>query len=131
MQQPEQPQDIFDDSEVERRKFYFDGGSVEIEAHLVYELDSQGRQLRVVRLTDYTGDQVRSMYANAARLRQAWARPQERTEIIGQLAERGIDFGELAAAAGQPEADPFDLLCNLAFNAPLRTRRERARRDRV
>ncbi|MBH0182544.1 MAG: DEAD/DEAH box helicase, partial [Nitrospira sp.] len=32
--------------------------------------------------------------------------------------------------AGQPEADPFDLLCHVAFNAPLRTRRERADRLR-
>ena len=30
------------------------------------------------------------------------------------------------AHTGQPEADPFDLLCHLAFNAPLRSRRERA-----
>ncbi len=30
----------------------------------------------------------------------------------------------------QPEADPFDLLCYVAFNAPLRTRRERAERLR-
>ena len=30
------------------------------------------------------------------------------------------------AAAKQPDADPFDLLCHVAFNAPLRTRRERA-----
>ena len=37
---------------------------------------------------------------------------------------------ELAEAAKQPEADPFDLLCHLAFNAPLRTRRERAQRLR-
>ena len=29
---------------------------------------------------------------------------------------------------GKPEADPFDLLCHLAFHAPLRTRRERAER---
>jgi type I restriction enzyme R subunit len=28
------------------------------------------------------------------------------------------------------KADPFDLLCHVAFNAPLRTRRERARRLR-
>ena len=33
-------------------------------------------------------------------------------------------------AANQPDADPFDLLCHLAFNAPLRTRRERAQRLR-
>ena len=31
--------------------------------------------------------------------------------------------------AGQPDADPFDLLCHLAFNAPVLTRRQRA--DRV
>ena len=30
----------------------------------------------------------------------------------------------------QPDADPFDLLCHVAFNAPLRTRRERAERLR-
>ena len=35
----------------------------------------------------------------------------------------------MAAQAGKPDADPFDLLCHLAFNAPLLTRRQRA--DRV
>jgi type I restriction enzyme R subunit len=30
--------------------------------------------------------------------------------------------------AGQPDADPFDLLCHLAFNAPVLTRRQRADR---
>jgi len=50
--------------------------------------------------------------------------------VIERLAERGIDFEELAAAANQPDADPFDLLCHLAYNAPLRTRRERAERLR-
>ena len=44
--------------------------------------------------------------------------------------ERGIDFDELRAAAGQPDADPFDLLCYVAFNAPIRSRRERAERVR-
>jgi type I restriction enzyme R subunit len=42
------------------------------------------------------------------------------------LQERGVDFAELSDAAQQPDADPFDLLCHLAFNAPLRTRREGA-----
>ena len=30
-----------------------------------------------------------------------------------------------------PDADPLDLICHLAFNAPLRTRRERAQRLRT
>ena len=49
---------IPDDSEGQRRKYYFDGGHVEIAAHLVYELDTDGRQLRVVKFTDYTAEKV-------------------------------------------------------------------------
>ncbi len=114
----------------ERRKFYFDGGQVEIVAHLVYELDPDGKQLRVVKFTDYTAEKVRTLFHSATELRRAWADAQGRAEIIAALAERGIDFDELASAANQPEADPFDLLCHVAFNAPLRTRRERAQRLR-
>jgi len=110
----------------ERRKFYYDGGQVEIAAHLVYELDPDGKQLYVVKFTDYTAEKVRSLYRNAAELRGEWADPEQRREIIEKLAERGIDFDGLAQAANQPAADPLDLLCHLAFNAPLRTRRERA-----
>jgi type I restriction enzyme R subunit len=110
----------------DRRKFYFDGGRVEIAAHLVYELDPNGKQLRVVRYTDYAADAVRTLCPNAPALRQQWADPVKRAEIIQALKERGVSFAELADEAKQPDADPFDLLCHLAFNAPLRTRRERA-----
>lgn len=119
-----------DGTPVERRKFYFDGGQVEIAAHLVYELDADGNQLRVVRFTDYTAEKVRTFYRNAAELRNDWADPDHRRNIIDRLGERGIDFDELASVANQPDADPLDLLCHIAFNAPLRTRRERAQRLR-
>lgn len=112
------------------RKYYVDNGSVEIAAHLVYELDPDGKQLRVVKFTDYTADKVRSMYVSAAALRSNWSNAEERASIIQALEERGISFSELAEAAKQPDADPFDLLCHIAFNAPLRTRRERAERVR-
>jgi len=119
-----------DDAGQPRRKFYFDGGQVEIASHLVYELDPDGKQLRVVRFTDYTADKVRTLFRTAADLRGQWADPRQRGDVIGRLAEKGIDFDELARVAGQPEADPLDLLCHLAFNGPLRTRRERAQRLR-
>lgn len=113
-----------------RRKFYFDGGQVEIAAQLVYELDPDGRQLRVVRYTDYAAAQVRTLVSSGHELRERWMEPASRAEIIAALEERGVSFAELAEAARQPEADPFDLLCHLAFSAPLRTRRERAQRLR-
>lgn len=121
------------DDDDQPRRFYFDGGLVEIAAHLVYELDPDGKQLRVVKYSEYAAEKVRTLFTGAIRMREKWANPRERAEIIAQLEERGINFDELAETAGQPEADPFDLLCHLAFNAPLRTRRERAerlRRDR-
>ena len=117
---------IIEVPEPERRKYYFDGGQVAIAAHLVYELDPDGKQLRVIRYTDYAAEKVRSLCPTAPELRAKWADPVQRAEIISRLRERGISFDELAAQAEQPEADPFDLLCHLAFNAPLRTRRERA-----
>ncbi len=109
-----------------RTKYFVDGGQVEIAAHLVYELDADGKQLRTVQLTDYAAEKVRTLYPSPAALRADWARPAGRAVIVARLAERGIDFDTLATATGQPEADPFDLLCHLAFDAPLRTRRERA-----
>jgi len=114
----------------DRRKFYFDGGQVEIAAHLVYEIDPNGKQLRVVRYDDYAAQAVRTLCPTAPKLRAHWADPSKRFDIISKLAERGISFDELADATKQPDADPFDLLCHLAFNAPLRTRRERAQRLR-
>ena len=83
-----------------------------------------------MRYTDYAAEKVRTLCPTAPTLRARWADPAKRAEIIERLDERGIDFDELAEAAGQPDADPFDLLCHLAFNAPLRTRRERAQRLR-
>ncbi len=114
----------------EHRKFYFDGGQVEIAAHLVYELDPDGKQLRVIRYTDYAAERVRVICPTAPELRAQWADPEKRSEIIQLLAERGVSFESLADAAQQPDVDPFDLLCHLAFNAPLRSRRERAQQLR-
>jgi type I restriction enzyme R subunit len=110
------------------RKFYFDGGQVEIAAELVHELDPDGKQLRVIKLTDYTAEKVRTLCASPDELRARWSDAGQRAEIIQQLAERGIDFQQVAMQAGTPDADPFDLLCHLAFNAPALTRRQRADR---
>jgi type I restriction enzyme R subunit len=120
---------IYEPNSNEKKKYYFDGGQVEIASELVHELDADGKQLRVVRLTDYTAEKVRMLCANPDEFRARWSDATQRAEIIQQLAERGIDFQQVAAKTGKPDADPFDLLCHLAFNGPVLTRRQRA--DRV
>jgi type I restriction enzyme R subunit len=108
------------------QKYYVNGGNIEISAHLVYELDASGKKLRVVKYTEYAAENVQSMYPSAAALRSKWSDATQRAQLIQALEERGVTFEKLADVAHQQDADPFDLLCHLAFNAPLRTRRERA-----
>jgi type I restriction enzyme, R subunit len=121
----------FDDDQGPPRKFYVDGGVVEIAAHVVWDLDADGTRLQAKKFTDYTAESVRSMYPSAAELRAKWSAPDERATIITALEDRGISFEELAEAAKQPDADPFDLLCHIAYSAPIRSRRERAEAARM
>ncbi len=117
---------LSDDSEGEIRKYYVEGGRVEIVASVVYQLDSNGNRLKTIEYTDYTKNQIRSMYSSADELKAKWSDPEERKIIRDILSERGITFEYLAEITKHPDADPFDLLCHVAFNAPLKTRRERA-----
>jgi type I restriction enzyme R subunit len=96
---------------------------------VVQIMDASGR-LRTVRYTQYAGEKVRTLYRSATALQARWIEPGLRREVIDELASRGIDLGELAERAKADDADPFDLLCHVAFNAPLLTRRQRAERLR-
>jgi type I restriction enzyme R subunit len=96
----------------------------------VLELDEHGKKLRTVKYTDYTREQVRNLYPSAIKLRSKWTDAEEREQIIAALKERGIELAHLAEATHLPDADPFDLLVHVAYNGPLRTRRERAERVR-
>lgn len=130
------PKDQFDAGTViepiheKREKYYFDGGSVSIVANLVFELDSNGNQLRVIKYTDYAGESIRRIVPTPPELRDKWLDAESRGALISELEAVGIKFEVLAEQIGFPTADPFDLLCHLAFNAPLKSRRDRASRIR-
>lgn len=119
-----------DDETLTRQKYYVDGGASKVVAEMTFELDASGKS-GLVRFTDYTADQVRTLYPNSHLMRTQWADPDQRTAMISTLTDRGIDFERLAAVTHQPDADPFDLLCHVAFHAPIRTRRERANRVKL
>ena len=120
-----------EDEEPRKRKYYVDNGEkVKIVVDYEQSLDADGNRLRVVKYIDYTAEKVKSMFPSSAVLLSKWQSAAERALIVEQLEERGISFDELAEVTGFTDADPFDLLCHIAFNAPLRTRRERAERIR-
>jgi type I restriction enzyme R subunit len=119
---------ITDDSEGEPKKYYVDDTNVEIISDTVYDLDEDGKRIRAISYTEYAEKEVKTMFTSAAELRSKWSESQQREAIIESLLDRGISLEQLLRISGVPEADPFDILCNIAFNAPIRSRRERAER---
>jgi type I restriction enzyme, R subunit len=120
----------YDDEAPEPRKYEVKGGKVGIDTEVTLDLDADGGKLRTVQITQYAADTVRTLYADADDLRRKWSDFEQRSAVVELLEQKGIDFSELAASAGMPDADPFDLLCHLAYNAPLLTRKQRAEKLR-
>lgn len=118
--------EVITEPPAEPRKFYVDGGEVEVIGHLVYDLDAEGKKLQVVRYTEYSGRTVRTRYPDKSAFESAWVDPDTQAELLRELVSRGVSLDELAGTADQTEADPFDLLCHYAWNTPLQTRRQRA-----
>jgi len=125
-EEPDGPITIIDEPPSAPRKFYVDGSGVEIAATVVFDLDAEGRRLRMIKLADYAGEKVRALWRTPDELRDLWIDAERRDELIAELAKRGIELSALAEAAKMPDADPLDLLCHLAFRSPVRTRKERA-----
>src|SRR5581483_1911766 len=84
--------DPINDREGGPRKFYYDGGRVEIAAQVVYELDADGKQLRVVSYADYAKDKVKALYRSSEELEASWRDSAQRRTIMEALEERGINL---------------------------------------
>lgn len=106
-------------------KYYVDGGNVEIVAEMVYDLGPDGRRQRMVSFTEYTADSVRKLYPSLEEFRTKMGDADGRNEILDRLRERGITEEHLTRSMNRSDADPFDLLCAIAFDAPIRSRRDR------
>jgi type I restriction enzyme, R subunit len=112
------------------RKYYLDNVQVYIAGEQAFELDPDGNVLKTIEFTDYVTQNIRRLNLTAEDLREAWPLAEQRIEILNQLRSRGIDPDHLAHVTHHEEADALDLLLNVAYNAPLVTRRERAEKLR-
>ncbi len=121
---------IVDPPPGEPRKLYTHGGPGGIDTEITLDIDADGKKLRTVEITKYVGEEVQKLATDSSDLRKKWANAAKRADVVAALEQRGVDFQALAAGAGQPDADPFDLLCHIAYNAPLLTRKQRAEKLR-
>ncbi|MGH3117568.1 MAG: EcoAI/FtnUII family type I restriction enzme subunit R, partial [Gaiellales bacterium] len=120
-----------DDLDAEpRAKFYVDDTEVWVTAEAIYHLDPATFRLRLVEYRDFVADSVRTLFPDPSDLRSTWVSRVGRHQVVDALALRGIDVSDLLDRTGLADADVLDVLVHLAWNQPLATRTDRARRVR-
>jgi type I restriction enzyme R subunit len=113
-----------------REKFYVGETEVVVTAEAVYHLDPLTDRLRLVEYRDHVADSVRALYTDPTDLRSQWTTRDGRRAVVDALRRRGVHEDELADRTGLAAADAVDILVHVAWNEPLATRGERARRVR-
>lgn len=111
--------------------------TVSISRERVQYLDGDGK-LVTESLKDFTRINLQRKYESLDQFLQAWSGAARKAALVEELQHHGVLLDvlteELAQEKGQgsalAEADPLDVLLHVAYDQPLLTRSERARRAR-
>jgi len=107
-------------------KIRVEGLEVTIADEMVFLIEATGEQLTLQQYRDYTRNKIIEVVPTQKTLHQVWIDPERRRNFLEDLRKASIHPEVLAEVLGVPDADTYDLLAHLAFDAPLRTRTERA-----
>jgi type I restriction enzyme, R subunit len=102
-----------------------DDCEVHIAIESVHILDKDGK-LRTISFTEYAKEQVVKLFPDPKLLREKWFDKLQREMALEALIENGIDLDMLREVTKMPDAEPFDLLCYVAYGMQPKTRKERA-----
>jgi len=107
-------------------KIRVEGLQVTIADEAVFTIDATGQQLLLSEYRAYTREKVLQHAPTLRDLREIWIDSPRRKAFMKDLRCSGIHPEILAEVEGNLEADSFDILANIAFSAPIRTRSQRA-----
>jgi type I restriction enzyme, R subunit len=108
------------------RKYYVTEGEMGIAIETIQIIDPVTGRLITVQLSQYAKEKIKTMFSGVNDFRSHWNNLEERKLIIEQLENNGISIEQLMEITNQKEADPFDLLCFVAYDLKPKTRKQRA-----
>lgn len=126
---PGNPGDADDDADDRpgRLRYVVDEGSFFVVAEAVQIPDTSTGELVLTEYGEFVAGQIKRLATSPADLAQRWSRTPGRSEVLAELAGTGVDVAELVPS-GEHDVDLLDVLLQVAWNVPARTRAERARR---
>lgn len=110
--------------------FVVDEGGFTVVSESVHVVDNSTGRLRLTEYGEYVAGVVRRLAPTPGDLATQWSRRPSREEILTVLEGEGVVVDDLLPA-GEGDVDPFDLLVQLAWGLPSRTRAERVRQVRA
>jgi len=111
-----------------RRKYVIGDVPVLVAAERVQYYDTGGK-LVTESLRDYVRKAIREQYTSLDAFLKRWSEAERKQVIVKELEEHGVFFEELANDVGR-DFSAFDLICHVAFDQPLVSRKQRATRVR-
>lgn len=108
------------------RKYYVTEGEMGIAIETIQIIDPVTGRLITVQLSQYAKEKIKTLFPSVNDFRSHWNNLEERKQIIEQLENNGISIEQLMEITKQKEADPFDLLCFVAYDLKPQTRKQRA-----
>ena len=108
------------------KKNYIDGHFVKIDKEVVSILDEDGKTMKVSDIIDFTRITIRKRYASLQDFIHRWSAEKRKKVILEEL----DDCDDIIEAVREQrpdlaDADIFDIVCNIAFGQPPKTRRQR------
>jgi type I restriction enzyme R subunit len=127
------PSSITDQDEIDEilanpRIFYVNGVQVIPWGTAFYVYDPDAGGLTLKEFSQFVRDRVLELNLDPQELLAQWSQSQTRQALRERLDEIRITEEDLAEWAGRPDADTIDLLLYVAWELPLLSRAERARR---
>ncbi len=105
-------------------KIVVEGINVYIEEEIYVEVE--GKKLNRAKYIEYAKENVKAKVLTLDDLRKIWINRESREKFLKELQSKSINPDLIARLMNRPDADAFDILAHIAFDAPILSRDDRA-----